>query len=138
MTSDLSRNIRTYRAIYNFSLYRVFLGLFKSPLKRILNKTLFTVSELESYLDDIDTFDSESVTFLYENSKSLEDVFDKFHDYMQSKDYLNDAEYEDVLNKTSRKLHRITNISKTAKTPDYIKQGLENYSKEAILKHISK
>jgi hypothetical protein len=104
MTSDLSRNIRTYRAIYNFSLYRVFLGLFKSPLKRILNKTLFTVSELESYLDDIDTFDSESVTFLYENSKSLEDVFDKFHDYMQSKDYLNDAEYEDVLNKTSRKL----------------------------------
>jgi hypothetical protein len=83
---------------------------------------------------------------LYENSKSLEDVFDKFHDYMQSKDYLNDAEYEDVLNKTSRKLHRITNISrkqifessKTAKTPDYIKQGLENYSKEAILKHISK
>jgi len=146
ITDGISRSLSTYKLFFNFSFLGFILNLFKSPAKKALNKTLIAVNELEAILSDINSFEKEKVTYLYDHSKKISDAFDIVHDHLQEKNYLNDGEYELLFKAISRKLHRIENVSqkislqdnKFEKTPDYIKENLSNYSKETLFGKIFK
>ena len=142
LSDDIYSDMKPIKLYVNFPFLN-FSHLFRSPVKKALNKILVSVISLEDVLENISTMDREKINLLFTSSQKIALSFDRLHDSIESKNYFNDDDYEYLVKTIGRKLHKIENISrkhtlnfKGLKSDDYLKEGLENYSKESISKHV--
>ncbi|OIQ70360.1 hypothetical protein GALL_480270 [mine drainage metagenome] len=93
---------------------------------------------------DIKKMNSEELKTLNQGIKKFNNHFDKVNTLYYDKNYFADGELKQLFQSISRQAHKIENISHKylfidqtkTQTPDYIKEGLANFSRETISKKL--
>lgn len=84
----------------------------------------------------------DDLKLVHQRLENLNNVFDKLNDLYYSSNYFDDKELKSIFRLLTRQLHKIENLSVkylnkesniVDSTPDYIKQGLANFSRENII-----
>ncbi|MEO3404552.1 hypothetical protein AAFN85_11665 [Mucilaginibacter sp. CAU 1740] len=114
---------------------------FKKSLTEFNEKLKEEVGDM-SFLKELNQSD---LTLIYQRLEKWNNVFDKLNDLYYSSNYFEDKELKDVFRVLTRQLHKIENLSfkrlnkdnAVDTTPEYIKEGLANFSKENIAVKLS-
>jgi hypothetical protein len=113
---------------------------FKEKFHLVLDSFSETVNSIESTSSNIKLISRTELESYYKTVKRLNSFFLKMHDKFQSKNYLDDKELKTQFKTISKRLNAIEftcfkylmKDEPVDKTPEYIVQGLAEFSKEAI------
>ncbi|HEY9195932.1 MAG TPA: hypothetical protein VIM77_06690, partial [Mucilaginibacter sp.] len=110
---------------------------FKQSLVEFAEMIKEDVGDL-SFLKELNPRD---LLLIYQRLERINNVFDKLNDLYYSSNYFEDKELGEVFRHLTRQLHKIENLSfkylnkgngSVDSTPEFIKQGLANFSRENI------
>lgn len=130
-----------------FNLKEFFLGFvsghissYQTNFKNDLKTMLADVENVSDNIGQVKELDILEVKTLHSKANEISTLFDKLNDLYDGSNYFEDEELKQLFRSISRKLHKIENVSQgrlfdvsqEPAIPDYIKEGLAQFSKEAI------
>jgi predicted nuclease with TOPRIM domain len=108
--------------------------------KDLLIETERKFREDTQIFTDIKKMSVEDLKVLNQSIKKFNDHLDKLNNLYYDENYFGDGELKQLFFSISRQAHQVENISRkylftdhaTTQTPDYIKEGLANFSRQTI------
>ena len=124
------------RRILLLVIHRDFEG-FKNLLRQLSDSLESSIQSLNADLDDIEIDELEKLHLKY---RKFSKFYDKLNDKYSSENYFDDYDVKTLFRNITKSLHKLENISykyliqnsQVTPTPDYIKKGISQISRNVI------